>query len=289
MAEKLSVILTTLNNARTLRSCLESVKWADEIVLLDSLSTDETLAIAREFGCVIYQHPFMGYGPQKRSAMEKATHNWVLLLDADEALSPALQIEIRAVLANKPARAAYEIPRQEQLFWRMCSPATAMNHYLRLFDKQQTSICNMPIHAAPKTKGDVGRLQHPFYHFGEHSIHAKVSRVNDYSTGLLPDKLRRKWQPGPWIMLLYPPFFFFRLYILKRNFLNGWGGLITSVVGAFYVFIKYAKVYEHMQSQKHGRSLLPPCAPFPPTDASEPTLEPEEPATVTPLRRSHQG
>jgi len=114
--EKLSVFITTFNNAHTLPTCLDSVRWADEIVVLDSFSTDATPQIATEYGCSFFQHKFLGYGPQKQLALEHTSHRWVLLLDADEALSPALQQEIQALLAQNPGMAGYELPRQEQMF-----------------------------------------------------------------------------------------------------------------------------------------------------------------------------
>jgi glycosyltransferase involved in cell wall biosynthesis len=260
----LSVFVTTFNNDRTLGACLESVKWADEIIVLDSFSTDDTLSIARHYGARVSQQAFVGYGAQKRSALAATTHDWVLLLDADEALSPALQTEIRHVLASGPTADGYEMPRQEQLFWRMYHPATRMNYYLRLFDKRKGDIDDMPIHAAPKIRGRIARFKAPFYHYGETDIHTKVEKINAYSTGLLTDKLkRRRWGTVP-TMVLYPPLFFIRSYLFKRNFLNGWAGFINSVIAAFYVFLKYAKLYEHGQFAKHGTRLLPDGAPPPP-------------------------
>lgn len=258
---RLSVFITTYNNGRTLTACLDSVRWADEIVVLDSLSTDDTLAIAQQYGARISQHEFMGYGPQKRMALAATTHDWVLLLDADEALSPVLQTEIRRLLIQGPDADGYEIPRQEQMFWRMYNPATRMNYYLRLFDKRQGSIDDMPIHAAPKVRGRIARIKAPLYHYGETDIHTKVEKINNYSTGLVADKIKRQRWGIPFIMLFYPPLFFIRSYLFKRNFLNGWAGFINSVIAAFYVFLKYAKLYEHRQFAKYGTRLLPDDAP----------------------------
>ncbi len=182
---RLSVFITTYNNGRTLTACLDSIQWADEIVVLDSFSTDDTLAIAQRYGAKIAQHKFMGYGAQKRMALAMTTHNWVLLLDADEALSPGLQAEIRQLLQDGPGMDGYEIPRQEQMFWRMYNPATRMNYYLRLFDKRRGGIDDVPIHAAPKVQGRIARLKAPFYHYGETDIHTKVEKINAYSTGLV--------------------------------------------------------------------------------------------------------
>jgi hypothetical protein len=136
-----------------------------------------------------------------------------------------------------------------------------MNHFLRLFDKTRGRVTDMPIHAAPEVQGTVKKLQHPFYHFGETSIHVKVDKINHYSTGLVADKQARGKRATPWIMVFYPPLFFIRSYILKRSFLNGWAGFIGSVTMAYYAFLKYAKLYEAEQFRRQGRSLMPKGAP----------------------------
>lgn len=259
---KLSAVVTTFNNGHTLAACLESLRWASEIVVLDSFSHDETLSIAERYGARIHQHEFLGYSRQKQMALDMASHDWVLLLDADEALSPALQEEIRQLLARPaPDADGYKLLRQEQSFWKMCDPRVRGNYYLRLFDRRKGRMNAIPVHAAPETQGRVARLGAPFYHYGETSIHIKVDKINAYSTGLIADKLARGRRGNPLIMLVYPPFAFVRSYIFKRNFLNGWAGLINSVVIAFYVFLKYAKLYEHHQFEKYGDRLLPEGAP----------------------------
>ncbi len=243
--EKLSAFVTTYNNDDTLEKCLDSVTWADEIVLLDSFSTDDTVTIARRHGCKIHQHEFLGYGPQKQMALEHTSNSWVLLLDADEMLSPELQEEIQALLETGPRAAGYELQRCEQIFWRMNHPGVRLNYHLRLFDKRRGRISDMPVHAAPKVNGKVERLKHPFYHFGERDIHEKVEKINAYSTGLVADKVAKGRRANPLIMIFYPPWIFFRSYVLKRTFLDGWAGFIASVVMSFYAFLRYAKLYEH--------------------------------------------
>ncbi len=259
--QKLSAFVTTFNNDRTLGACLESVKWADEIVVLDSFSTDRTEQIANDYGARFSQHEFMGYGPQKQMAMEQTQNDWVLLLDADEALSPELQQEIRDLMTRGPDKDGYELPRQEQLFWRMNHPGTRLNGFLRLFNKTRGHVSDMPIHAAPKVDGAIGRLKAPFYHYGEVDIHEKVAKINHYSTGLVADKLAKGVRANPWIMVFYPPIFFLRIFLFKRAYKNGWAGFIASVVSAFYAFLKYAKLYEHEQFEKHGDRLMPEGAP----------------------------
>lgn len=245
--EKLSVCITSYNSERTLRACLESVKWADEIVVLDSFSSDRTEEIARAHGCRFTQHAFMGYSKQKQMALDLASHRWALLLDSDEALSPALQEEIRALLRAGPRADGYALPRQEQIFWRMSHPRTRMNYFLRLFDRGKTRMSGHTVHESPQLDGTTARLRAPFYHYGETDIAVKVAKLNSYSSGVAADKAAKGKRANPWLLVFYPPFYFVRLYVFKRNFLNGWAGFITSVAGAFYVFLKYAKLYERRQ------------------------------------------
>lgn len=248
--QPLSAFVTTFNNAATLDACLASVAWADEIVVLDSYSDDDTLDIARRHGCRIFQQEFRGYGPQKQDALGHTSHRWVLLLDADEALTEAAQQRIRALLAAGPTAQGYALPRVEQMFWRIAHSGTRMNYYLRLFDKTRGHVSDMPVHAAPEVDGRVEKLDAPFIHYGEPDIHTKVAKINSYSTGLVEDKQARGRSASPWIMVFYPPLFFLRVYIFKRNFMNGWAGFIASVVSAFYAFLKYAKLYEAQRRRR---------------------------------------
>lgn len=240
----LSVFVTTRNNARTLRTCLASVQGlATEIVVLDSYSDDETVAIAESFGCRVEQQPFAGYGPQKQAALDLTRHDWVLLLDADEALTERARVAIGELLQGGPQADGYRLPRIEQMFWQMQSERSRLNDFLRLFDKRKGHLSNMPVHAAPQVQGRVDRLDAPLLHFGEVDIHTKVDKINAYSTGLVADKAARGQRYTRSRMLLYPWWFFVRGYFFKRQFVNGWAGFISSVIGAFYVFLKYAKLW----------------------------------------------
>ncbi|HAI58446.1 MAG TPA: glycosyltransferase family 2 protein [Xanthomonadaceae bacterium] len=257
----LSVFVTTLDNARTLEACLASVAWADEIVVLDSGSTDATLDIAQRFGARIAQQPFLGYGRQKQRALELTAHRWVLLLDADEMLSSDAQAEIRALLAAVPKAAGYTLPRHEQLFWRMSHPRVRHNRFLRLFDKTRGAIDDLPVHAAPRVDGPVERLRGAFYHFGETSIRTKVAKVTAYAAGMVAGKRARHGAARPWMMLVYPPFAFFRAYVLKRQYLDGWAGFIAAVVMAFYAFLKHAQWLEAERFEGEPGRRMPAGAP----------------------------
>ena len=153
--EKLSVFIITYNCARTLEPCLESVKWADEIVMLDSASTDGTLEIAEKYGCIVHQTEFLGYGPTKQLAIDKTRNNWVLHVDADEMLSPELQEEIKDLLEKGPPADGYMIPRLDQLFWEMNDPRVRLNSQLKLFDKRRGRMNDMAVHSDPEVDGRV--------------------------------------------------------------------------------------------------------------------------------------
>jgi glycosyltransferase involved in cell wall biosynthesis len=248
---QLSVVVTTLNNAATLDACLASVQGlADEIVVLDSFSSDATAAIAHAAGARFLQQKFQGYGPQKQSAVNAARHDWILLLDADEALSAAAPAAIRAALDSEDAPAAYTLARIEQMFWAWPSAGTRHNHFLRLFDRRQCALDDDPIHAAPKAKGRVIAIQAgdaAIVHFGEPNLQAKVAKLNHYAEGLSERYANKSWLRTR--MLLNPLWVLCKQLVLKRQLLNGWAGIINALCLSFYAFLKYAKAYERRQSK----------------------------------------
>lgn len=244
--QPLSAIVTTLDNGATLAGCLASLAFCDELVLLDSGSTDATQAIAAAHGARIHVEAFKGYSLQKQSAIDKATHDWVLLLDADESLTPEGRAAIEREL-EAPRADAYRLPRQEWLFWRWPHPGTRPNWQLRLFRRSQARMNQVPIHAAPQSSGRVIDLHAPFRHFGERDLAVRVDKVNRYSSGLVQHKRQRPPRLLGLRILLYPGFSFLRFYIGKRYFLNGWAGYLAARTHAFYAFLKYAKVLESLR------------------------------------------
>lgn len=259
--KKISAFVTTFNNELTLENTLKSVQWTDEIVVLDSFSSDGTLNIAEKYGAKIFQYKFLGYGPQKQLALEKTTCEWALLLDADEEVTAELQKEIKILLAGTPEHDGYKLPRKEQLFWRMSTPRAGYNYQLRLFRKTAGRLSKDAVHADPEVEGSVGKLRAPFLHYGETNIHAKEARINAYSSGMVAEKVA-KGKKYPLLMcFFYPGWTFVQSYFFKCNFLNGSAGFIGSVIMAHYSFLKYAKLHEYYQVEKYGTSLLPPGAP----------------------------
>ena len=250
--ERLSVVVITLNNAATLDACLSGVDWADEIVVLDSGSTDDTLAIARRHGARAAMHPFDEFGPQKQRAIDMASHDWILNLDADEVLSPASRAVIERALVN-PRCAGFRLPRRERMFWTVQHPWSWRNAHLRLYDRRRGRMNEVEVHSAMEVDGPVKTLwRADFINDSDPDIASRIERINRYSSALVAHKLRRRQRFTGLRMVLYPPVFFLRQYLFKRYFLSGWAGFIASVVGANYVFLKYAKLHEARRQAKPG-------------------------------------
>ncbi len=250
MRERLSLVVTTLNNAPTLERCLASASWADDVVVLDSGSSDATQAIAAAHGARLFHEAFKGYAVQKQSAIDKAAHRWVLLLDADEALADGARAVIETAL-QAPVVVGFRLPRREQVFWTFNHAGVRLNTHLRLFDRERVRMNAVPVHAAPETKEPILTLRDAvFVHYGEPDIATKVGKINAYSSGLVEHKRRKRQRFVFARLVLYPWLFFLRQYVGKRWFLDGWAGFINAVSAAYYVFLKYAKVYEAQRKEK---------------------------------------
>lgn len=239
----LSGVVTTFDNAGTLDACLASLAFCDELVVLDSGSVDATCEIARAHGARLFVEPFKGYGPQKQSAIDKAEHDWVLLLDADETLTEDGRLRIEREL-EAPRADGYRLPRREWLFWRWPHPWTRPNWQLRLFRRSQGGMNAVPVHAAPEVRGRVRDLRAEFRHYGEPELAVRVDKINRYSSGLVEHKRRRAPRLLGVRILFYPGYAFLRFYVGKRYFLNGWAGFFAARSMAFYAFLKYAKLLE---------------------------------------------
>lgn len=241
--EPLSVVVTTFNNADTLDACLRGVAWAEDIVVLDSGSTDATLAIAGHYGARVVQQAFAGYSAQKQAAIDLALHQWVLLLDSDESV-PASAIPVLQRALEAPAWAGYQLWRREWLFWRWQAPRTRRNHYVRLFDRTRARMSGHQVHESVLVDGAVGVLDVTLDHHGERDIAGRVNKANRYSSLQVDDLAQRGVRALGWRMVLYPTVAFLRYYLWRGHYRAGWAGFIAARVHAFYAFLKFAKLHE---------------------------------------------
>ena len=245
----LSVCIITGNEEDNVRRCLESVVWADEIVVVDSFSVDRTQEIAREFTDRVFQHRWVGYIGQKAIARNLARGEWILFVDADEVVSPQLREEILALFrAGVPAGVdGFDFPRQ---VWYMRRWIRHGDWYpdakLRLFRKARGRCCGIEPHERIEVDGEVRHLRAPLFHYTYDDVADQLDTMNRFSTiSARNERLLRK--PAAyllWGMLMHPPFRFFRCYFLKRGFLDGVAGLVIARSAAFSTFVKYAKLWE---------------------------------------------
>ncbi len=239
----LSAVVTTFDNAGTLEACLASLAFCEDRVVLDSGSGDATREIAERHGARVFVEPFKGYGPQKQSAVDKAAHDWVLLLDADEEMTATGRARIEHELAA-PRADGYRLARREWLFWRWPHRWTRPTWQLRLFRRSRGALNDVPVHAAPEVRGRVRDLFAEFLHHGEAELAVRVDKINRYSSGLAARKAGRP-QPLAWVFLtLYPSWTFLRMYLGKRYVFSGAAGFLAARTQAFYAFLRYAKAYE---------------------------------------------
>lgn len=244
--EGLSIAIVACNEAENLRRTLASVTWADEIVLVDSGSTDGTLEIAESYHATIFNEPWPGYGPGVNSALDKCTQPWILNLDADEAVTPELAAEIRALLASEPARHGYTVPRLNLIFGRwMRHGGLYPDRKLRLFRKG-FARCEEDTepHATPKPNGPTGALKNNILHYQYPTMKLYKEHMRRYSVASVPLMLRRGKTSGSPIAyiintVLNPIFTFVYNYILRGGFLDGREGLLFHFHHSVYVRWKY--------------------------------------------------
>jgi len=248
---KLSIAIVACNEAANIRRTLESVTWADEVVVVDSGSADETVAICREFGAKIFVEPWKGYGPQVNSAIDKCTSPWVFSLDADEVIPPDLAAEIRELLAGQPKYRAYNVRRSNLVFGRwMRHGGLYPDPKLRLLQQGATRWReNTEPHATPPWNEPIGILKADLQHYQYPTISAYIEHMDRYSTASIPLVLRRGKTSRSLLaflgsVALNPIATFFYNYFFRLGFLDGREGLLFHLYHSGYVSWKFAKAWE---------------------------------------------
>ncbi|MGQ0553640.1 MAG: glycosyltransferase family 2 protein [Planctomycetota bacterium] len=255
----LSVCIITLNERDNLPRCLESVGGlAQQVLVVDSLSTDGTQQIARAAGAEVLERAFSGHVAQKQFALELAREDWVLCLDADEWLDPELIQAVRQAIAAG-TQDGYEVNRRtEYLGGWIDHCGWSPEWRLRLVRRGCAAWRGLDPHdrlellpgAAPGARS--GRLAGRLCHKPYRSLSHHIGKVNHYTDIMADRRFRLGRHPPPLALVLRPPARFLRMYVLRAGFLDGWRGLIVSWVGAFYVFLKYAKLRDRWRRSSSG-------------------------------------
>jgi glycosyltransferase involved in cell wall biosynthesis len=246
----LSVVIITLNEEANLPRTLASVAWADEIVVLDSGSTDRTREIAESFHAKVFVEPWKGFAGQKNSALAKATGDWILSLDADEELEPALAEEIRDTLAGNPTEAGFWIPRKNFFLGRWIRHGGFYpDPKLRLFRRGIGAFEDRVVHEDIRVQGATGKLRHPLLHHAYPSLDSYLEHMNRYSSLGAQMAAAKKASGFSFIdIVIRPRLTLFYNYILRAGFLDGREGLLLHLYHANYVSWKYAKAWERSRT-----------------------------------------
>jgi glycosyltransferase involved in cell wall biosynthesis len=242
---RLSVTIITRDEEADIAAALASVAWADEILVVDSGSTDRTVEIARAAGARVIVHDWPGYAAQKNYAAGQAAHDWILSLDADERVTAGLAADVRQVLEQPAANVAYRIPR---ITWHLGRWIRGTDWYpdyqTRLYDRRAAQWTGRYVHESVAARGPVARLHGELQHFAYRDIADHLETINRYTTYAAREMREDGRHSSAWLMLVHPPAAFLRNYVLKGGFRLGMVGLIVSVMNAYYVFLKFAKLWQ---------------------------------------------
>lgn len=250
MRQTLSVAIVAFNEEQNLRRTLASVDWADEVILVDSGSTDRTREIAREFGAKVYEEPWRGFAAQKNFALAHCQFDWVLSLDADEVVSPELRSELLGRLEHPGPAVAFRLPRRNLFLGRWVRHGGFYpDHKLRLFRRGHARFEDRPVHENAVADGPVLALRGDLLHYAYPTLELYIEHMNRYSSASVPlvHRKERTLSSLPaflWYVLLAPGAQFLYNYVFRLGFLDGREGLLLHLYHAAYASWKYAKAWE---------------------------------------------
>ena len=240
-----TALIPTHNEEQNIEECLRSVEWCEEILVIDSYSTDATVEIARRHGARVLAHEYVNSAAQKNWAIPQASHPWVLLVDADERVTPGLREELRRLIDRGPEADAYTIRRVNYFLGRQVRHGGwESDRVIRFFRRDSTRYQNRQVHAEVESPGPAPELGSPLLHYSFRSFSQywpKIQRYSDWGASQAFSEGRRA---GFATILLRPAGRFFKMYVLRMGFLDGVHGLVLCVLSAFSVYLKYAKLWE---------------------------------------------
>ena len=240
---KVSAAIITRDAAVDLDRCLASLGFADEIVVLDQGSTDDTAGVCARHGAVLHQGPWLGFGPTKRAVTALGRNDWVLSVDSDEEVTPALAAAI-AALPDEPAAAAFAVNRLSRFLGRWIRHCGWHPEYVvRLFDRRRGGFDDKPVHESVQTGGEIGRLDGLFNHYTYETMEQYISKLNRYTTLAAEEAHAAGRRATPWTAVVRSQATFWRMWLVRGGFLDGGAGTVLCVASAFSVLSKYTKLW----------------------------------------------
>jgi glycosyltransferase involved in cell wall biosynthesis len=246
-----TAILITLNESANIAAALESVRWADEIVVVDAESSDDTVAIARRHTDRVIVRPWPGYIAQKNFAAAQASHDWIFSLDADERVTPELAAEIKALVSVTPSCSGYRGPRVSCYLGRWIrSTDWYPDRQIRLYDRRRAAWTGRYVHESVRVDGAVGELHASLEHYPYRDVSHHLQTIDRYSTLAARQMFEDGRRTGPLRIALHANAAFLRNYLLRGGFRDGAPGLIVSLLNSYYVAAKFVKLWEIGKKQE---------------------------------------
>lgn len=251
MTLKVSAVIITYNEELIIQETLSRLWWCDEIIIIDSGSTDKTVGICEQYGCSVYYQPFKGFGEQKNHGVSKAKNDWILCIDADEVLTEELIDEIRKELATETIPySGFSVPRNLVFMNKVFKYGKeADSSIIRLFNKTKGKWDGAVVHEKVCLEGSVKQLNNKILHYSYKDYSHFLDKINLYSTLGAQKLYAKNARKGKFITTLGLPFNFFKYYLIDRNFMNGYRGFAWAVLNSIYHFMKYLKLRE-LKDQK---------------------------------------
>ena len=251
--KRLTAVIITRNEEANIERCLQSLSFADEIVIVDSHSEDRTVEIASRHNAVILTTDWIGFGPAKQKGVTAATGEWVLSIDADEEVSPGLAREIKAVTTDSEALDGYYIPRRTQFLGRWIGHCGWYPDYiLRLFRRSAGRFDDAMVHEKVVVAGATGRLKSDLWHYSYPSLEAYFEKSNRY-TSLGADEAYKAGKKSGWFHITIKPIAsFLSHYLVRQGFRDGLEGFLISILSSGAVLVKYAKLRDRIRKEKQN-------------------------------------
>jgi glycosyltransferase involved in cell wall biosynthesis len=249
---KLSAVIITFNEERRIAATLAALDFCDEIVIVDSGSTDATVSICRRFNCRIFTRAFVGYGAQKEFAVSKALNDWVLAIDADEVVTDGLKREIMSVLSNENGNVrGYYIPISLVFLGRLMRfGGEYKKPHLRLFNRTSGTFTGDKVHEHAEIKGEKAFLKNHILHYSYDGIEDYLTKFNEYTSIAAEELFQKSRKSAVFNLLTRFPLTFIKIYFIKGCILDGYRGFLWSLFSSLYPFVKFAKLLEKQSSQQ---------------------------------------
>lgn len=249
----IAAVVITKDEEQNIADCLASVRWTDELIVVDAESRDRTVELAKGFTAKVFVRPWPGYGPQKNFGIDHAAADWILVVDADERVTDGLRQEIQALLAGAPPSdiGGYEIPRRNYFYGKWIQGGGLYPDYqLRLFRKTSGRYDDVRLHENFVLQGRRERLREPFIHYSMPTVHHHIRKMMRYTTLGADEKLKRVTRISGWTIATHHIGTILKTLFTRGGYRDGVHGLVVAMFAGLHTFVKYAKAWERLNANR---------------------------------------